>query len=94
VQHETRDRIITGLVTALPMLALVVAGWRSWDGLLRPSDLIVFAALYVLTGLGVTVGFHRHLTHRSSRLAGRCALDVSPQRRRSKSATPGGPASA
>jgi hypothetical protein len=25
VLHETRDRIITGLVTALPMLALAVA---------------------------------------------------------------------
>jgi stearoyl-CoA desaturase (delta-9 desaturase) len=67
VLHETRDRIITGLVTALPMLALAVAAWRSWEGLLRPSDLIVFGLLYVLTGLGVTVGFHRHLTHRSFR---------------------------
>src|ERR687891_286778 len=65
VLHETRDRIITGLVTALPMLALAVAAWRSWEGLLRPSDLVVFGVLYVLTGLGVTVGFHRHLTHRS-----------------------------
>jgi stearoyl-CoA desaturase (delta-9 desaturase) len=26
---------------------------------------VVFAIVYVLTGLGVTVGFHRHLTHRS-----------------------------
>jgi stearoyl-CoA desaturase (delta-9 desaturase) len=25
----------------------------------------VFVVLYVLTGLGITVGFHRHLTHRS-----------------------------
>ena len=65
VLHETRDRIITGLVTALPILALAVAAWRSWEGLLRPSDLAVFGVLYVLTGLGVTVGFHRHLTHRS-----------------------------
>lgn len=28
VLHETRDRIITGMVTALPMLALAVAAWR------------------------------------------------------------------
>jgi len=65
VLHETRDRTITGLVTALPMLALAFAAWRSWEGLLRPSDVAVFAVLYVLTGLGVTVGFHRYLTHRS-----------------------------
>jgi fatty-acid desaturase len=65
VRHETRDRTITGMVTVVPVLALVMAAWWSWDRLLRPGDLIVFALLYVLTGLGVTVGFHRHFTHRS-----------------------------
>src|SRR5687768_12316245 len=65
VAHELRDRTITGLVIVVPMLALGVAGWHAWEGLLRPGDLAVFAILYVATGLGVTVGFHRHLTHRS-----------------------------
>jgi stearoyl-CoA desaturase (delta-9 desaturase) len=65
VAHEKLDRTITGLVTALPVAGLVVAVWQAWDGLLRPSDLLVFAIVYVLTGLGVTVGFHRLLTHRS-----------------------------
>jgi stearoyl-CoA desaturase (delta-9 desaturase) len=65
VAHESRDRIITGLVTVVPLLAIGLAGWRAWEGLLRPGDLVVFAILYVLTGLGVTVGFHRHFTHRS-----------------------------
>ena len=63
--HETLDRTLTGLVTALPMIALGVAAWLSWEGLLNPTDLIVFGILYVLTGLGVTVGFHRLFTHRS-----------------------------
>jgi stearoyl-CoA desaturase (delta-9 desaturase) len=49
----------------MPMLALALAGWRAWEGLLRPGDLIVFTVLYVVTGLGVTVGFHRLFTHRS-----------------------------
>ena len=65
VEHELRDRIITGLVTGVPMLALGVAAWRAWEGLLRPGDVVVFAVLYVLTGFGVTVGFHRLFTHRS-----------------------------
>jgi stearoyl-CoA desaturase (delta-9 desaturase) len=65
VEHETLDRTMTGLVTAVPVAALAAAVWQAWDGLLRPSDLIVFAVVYVLTGLGVTVGFHRLLTHRS-----------------------------
>src|SRR5690348_2503577 len=65
VAHERADRVITGLVTALPVLALGVGAWHVWDGLLRPGDLVVLAIVYALTGLGVTVGFHRLLTHRS-----------------------------
>ena len=37
VAHEALDRTITGLVTALPMLALGVAVWRAWDGLCAPA---------------------------------------------------------
>jgi stearoyl-CoA desaturase (delta-9 desaturase) len=65
VLHETRDRIITGTVTVVPLFALGAAIWRSWQGLLRPGDLVVFVLVYLLTGLGVTVGFHRLFTHRS-----------------------------
>jgi stearoyl-CoA desaturase (delta-9 desaturase) len=65
VAHETRDRIITGTVTLLPLVALAFAVWRSWAGLLQPGDIVVFVVVYLLTGLGVTVGFHRHFTHRS-----------------------------
>jgi stearoyl-CoA desaturase (Delta-9 desaturase) len=65
VEHETRDRIATGLVTAFPLVALAFAAWQSWEGLLRPTDLTIFFVFYVLTGLGVTVGFHRLFTHRS-----------------------------
>jgi stearoyl-CoA desaturase (delta-9 desaturase) len=65
VANETRDRIITGLVTLVPVVALGLAGWVAWQRWLHWSDLIVFAIFYTLTGLGVTVGFHRHLTHRA-----------------------------
>jgi stearoyl-CoA desaturase (delta-9 desaturase) len=65
VHYENVHRTLTGLVSVVPVLALAVAAWRSWDGLLRPRDLVIFAVLYVLTGLGITVGFHRLFTHRS-----------------------------
>jgi stearoyl-CoA desaturase (delta-9 desaturase) len=65
VQHESADRAITGLVTVLPVLCLGVVVWQAWNGLLRPGDLVVFLIVYMLTGLGITVGFHRLLTHRS-----------------------------
>jgi stearoyl-CoA desaturase (delta-9 desaturase) len=63
--HETRDRIITAIVTVVPFLGLALACWQAWEGLLRPSDIAVFVVLYAATALGVTVGFHRLLTHRS-----------------------------
>jgi stearoyl-CoA desaturase (delta-9 desaturase) len=65
VQHENLHRTITGLVTVVPLLALGLAAAQAWQGLLGPADLAILAALYALTGLGVTVGFHRLLTHRS-----------------------------
>ena len=64
-EHETRDRVITGFVTGVPFVGLFVVGWQTWQGWLHPSDLIVLGIMYVLTGLGVTVGLHRLLTHRS-----------------------------
>src|SRR5438309_12113566 len=63
--NETLDRVLTGLITVVPIVALFAVGWQLWDGLLHPSDVVVFAVMYLLTGLGVTVGFHRLFTHRS-----------------------------
>ncbi len=65
VKHETADRIATGTISVLPFIALGVVGWQLWNDLLHWSDILVFVIMYVLTGLGVTVGFHRYLTHRS-----------------------------
>src|SRR5829696_1134793 len=65
VVHENLHRTLTGFVTGVPVLALGVAAWQSWDGLLKPRDLAIFAVLYVLTGFGVTIGYHRLFTHRS-----------------------------
>jgi stearoyl-CoA desaturase (delta-9 desaturase) len=65
VEHETLDRIATGTVSVVPFLALGIVCWQVWAQLLHWSDIAVFGILYVLTGLGVTVGFHRLFTHRS-----------------------------
>src|SRR4051794_34368318 len=63
--HETRDRIATGTITVLPFLCLGLVGWQLWERLLGWSDLLVFAIMYVVTAMGVTVGFHRLFTHRA-----------------------------
>jgi stearoyl-CoA desaturase (delta-9 desaturase) len=49
----------------LPFLGLIAAAVLLWNSLLGPRDLAIFAALYLLTAIGITVGFHRLLTHRA-----------------------------
>jgi stearoyl-CoA desaturase (delta-9 desaturase) len=65
VANENLDRFLTGTATVLPILCLGLAGWQLWSSLLGWSDIIVFAIMYVATGLGITVGFHRLFTHRA-----------------------------
>ena len=64
------DRAITALITALPPLLVALAGWRLWNRELHLRDVLIFLVLYAATGLGVTVGFHRLLTHRSFKTSG------------------------
>jgi stearoyl-CoA desaturase (delta-9 desaturase) len=65
VEHENVDRFITGLVTVVPFLLLGLAAWQLWNQALHWHDLTIFALIYLPTGVGVTVGFHRLFTHRS-----------------------------
>ncbi len=59
------DRVANVVVTVVPVGLVGLAAWLAWGGALRWPDLVVLALSYLLTGLGVTVGFHRLFTHRS-----------------------------
>jgi stearoyl-CoA desaturase (Delta-9 desaturase) len=65
VANQNLDRTLTGLITVLPFIGLVLAGWQLWNSWLHWYDLVAFFALYIPTALGITVGFHRLFTHRS-----------------------------
>ena len=65
IEHETRERLVRTAVVGLPLAALVFAGWLAWGGALHWQDLLVLAIAYAVTGLGITVGYHRLFTHRS-----------------------------
>jgi stearoyl-CoA desaturase (Delta-9 desaturase) len=65
VANQKLDRFLTGTVTVLPFIGLGIAGWQMWNQWLHWYDLVAFLAVYVPTGLGITVGFHRLFTHRS-----------------------------
>jgi len=55
---------LTGVL--VPLLGFVAAVVLLWGTeLVGWTDLALFAVFYVLTGYGVTLGFHRLLTHRS-----------------------------
>jgi stearoyl-CoA desaturase (delta-9 desaturase) len=49
----------------VPFAAALAAIPLLWNSLVGPSDLVVMAVMYLLTALGITVGYHRLLTHRS-----------------------------
>jgi stearoyl-CoA desaturase (delta-9 desaturase) len=49
----------------VPFLATLAAVVLFWNDLVGASDLAIAATMYLLTAIGITVGFHRLLTHRS-----------------------------
>ncbi len=51
--------VVVPFVATLASVALL---WNSW---VAPADLAIATAMYLITAIGITVGFHRLLTHRS-----------------------------
>ncbi len=62
---ESLDRLATGIITAVPPLLLLLAVLKTWNHELHWRDVAIFLIMYIPTGLGITVGFHRLFTHRS-----------------------------
>jgi len=58
-------RIVTVLVTGIPFVALVLAVTGVWGSGLGLRDALLAVSLYFLTGFGITLGYHRLLTHRA-----------------------------
>lgn len=55
------------VVVIVPLLATLLAVRFLWERVVNWSDLTLFLVMYSLVALGVTVGYHRMLTHRSFR---------------------------
>jgi stearoyl-CoA desaturase (delta-9 desaturase) len=64
------DQVASAVVTIVPLLLLGWAATLAWNSTLHWQDLVVLAITYVLTGVGITVGYHRLLTHRSFKTNG------------------------
>jgi stearoyl-CoA desaturase (delta-9 desaturase) len=61
-RNEKAANLVGVVVPFFGILAAVVLLWNRAVGI---ADLVVFAVMYLVTAVGITVGFHRLLTHRA-----------------------------
>jgi stearoyl-CoA desaturase (delta-9 desaturase) len=59
------DRIANLIGVVVPFVGVLVAIVLLWNRAVDATDLAIMFVMYILSGVGVTVGFHRLLTHRS-----------------------------
>ncbi len=59
------ERAANLLGVVLPFLGVLAAVVLLWNRAVDLSDLAILAVMYLITAVGVTVGYHRLLTHRA-----------------------------
>jgi stearoyl-CoA desaturase (delta-9 desaturase) len=59
------ERNVNLIAVVLPFVAFLASIVLLWNKLVGVTDLVAFAVMYLVAGFGVTVGFHRLLTHRA-----------------------------
>ncbi|MGA7397109.1 MAG: fatty acid desaturase [Solirubrobacterales bacterium] len=64
-EMPTVDKIGNMVAIILPFAATLAAIVLFWNRIVTPADLAIALVMYLITGLAITVGFHRLLTHRS-----------------------------
>jgi len=62
---STFKRVLVGVFVAVPLVALVAAIPLMWGWGLGWHDVVIALVFYWVSGLGITVGFHRYFTHGS-----------------------------
>ena len=63
------DRFLVAVFVAVPLLAVLTAIPLAWGWGLGWHDIVIAFVFYVVTGMGITMGFHRHFTHSSFKAA-------------------------
>lgn len=59
------EQVALALFVVVPFAAVVAAVPVAWGRGLSVRDSVIALGMYAITGHGVTVGFHRHFTHRA-----------------------------
>jgi stearoyl-CoA desaturase (delta-9 desaturase) len=60
---DLANKVIMTIAVVCPFIGLLVAIYFAWNRYVFTSDLILFASLSFILGMGVTIGYHRMLTH-------------------------------
>ena len=63
------SRFLVGLFVVVPLLALAAAVPLAWGWGLGWHDVVIALVFYVVAGMGISMGFHRHFTHNSFKAA-------------------------
>lgn len=64
-EKPLREKLMILVVVLIPPIATIYAIVQLWERYVSPLDVALFVGMYLVTGFGVTIGFHRLLTHRS-----------------------------
>jgi len=59
------QQLMVGIFVFVPMVALAAAIPFAWGWGLNWHDVVIAAVFYWVSGLGITVGYHRYFTHSS-----------------------------
>ncbi len=59
------EQVALGLFIGVPFLAVIAAVPFAWGWGLTWRDVVIALAMYMLTGHGISIGFHRYFTHGS-----------------------------
>jgi stearoyl-CoA desaturase (Delta-9 desaturase) len=59
------DRFLVALFVTVPLLAVAAAIPIAWGWGLGWHDMVIGLVFYVVSGMGISMGFHRHFTHSS-----------------------------
>src|SRR6266545_987795 len=57
------EQVLLAVFVGVPFAALAVAAPVAWGRALGWHDVVIALIAYMISGLGVTVGFHRYFTH-------------------------------
>jgi stearoyl-CoA desaturase (delta-9 desaturase) len=65
LEKSLAEKILVFIGVVAPLIATLYAITRLWQRYVTWSDIVLMLVFYVISGLGITIGFHRMLTHKS-----------------------------